>query len=77
VGVTLIGVGFGLMLLIGVGGSSLSEGIGVGGFLVVMGVAYVINSFFEERGNAHPPADYRPAAPSSQPGRDPGGSSPV
>jgi hypothetical protein len=78
VGVTLIGVGFGLMLLIGVGGSSLAEGIGVGGFLVIMGVAYVINSFFEQQGGeSHPPADYRPAAPSSQPGRDSGGSSPV
>jgi len=78
VGVTLIGVGFGLMLLIGVGGSSLSEGVGVGGFLVIMGVAYVINSFFEERGvESHPPADYRPAAPSSQPGRDSDSSSPV
>ena len=78
VGVTLIGVGFGLMLLIGVAGSSLSEGIGVGGFLVIMGVAYVINSFFEQPGGeSHPPADYRPAAPSSQPGRDSGGSSPV
>ena len=78
VGVTLIGVGFGLMLLIGVAGSSLSEGVGVGGFLVVMGVAYVINSFFEERGaESHAPPDYRPAAPSSQPGRDSGGSSPV
>ena len=77
VGVTLIGVGFGLMLLIGVAGNSLSEGIGVGGFLVVMGVAYMINSFFEQRVDAHPPADYRPAAPSGQPGRDSGGSSPV
>jgi hypothetical protein len=77
VGVTLIGVGFGLMLLIGVAGGSVSEGVGVGGFLVIMGVAYVINSFFEQRGDAHPPADYRPAAPSSQTGRDSGGSSPV
>ena len=78
VGVTLIGVGFGLMLLIGVAGSSLAEGIGVGGFLVVMGVAYVINSFFEHHnGDSHPTADYRPATPSSQPGRDSGGSSPV
>jgi hypothetical protein len=78
VGVTLIGVGFGLMLLIGVGGRSLTEGVGIGGFLVIMGVAYVINSFFEQSGgDAHPPADYRPAAPSSQPGRDSGGSSPV
>jgi hypothetical protein len=78
VGVTLIGVGFGLMMLIGVAGSSLSEGVGVGGFLVIMGLAYVINSFFEERGGeSHPPADYHPAAPPSQPGRDSGGSSPV
>jgi hypothetical protein len=77
VGVTLMGVGFGLMLLIGVAGNSLQEGIGVGGFLVVMGMAFLINSLFEPRGGDSYPADSRPASPSSQPGRDSGGSSPV
>jgi hypothetical protein len=59
-GVTLMGVGFGLMLLIGVAGDSMSSGIGVGGFLVIMGVAFFINSLFETRRDDYPPASPRP-----------------
>ena len=61
-GVTLMGVGFGLMVLIGVAGDSMSSGIGVGGFLVIMGLAFFINSLFD-RSNE----DYRstPSRPSS------------
>ena len=36
-GVTLMGVGFGLVMLIGVAGDSMNEGIGVGGFFVIIG----------------------------------------
>src|SRR5262249_30176174 len=43
-GVTLMGVGFGLMLLIGVAGDNPSSAIGVGGFIVVMGLAFFITS---------------------------------
>jgi uncharacterized protein DUF6249 len=46
-GITMIGVGFGLMLLIGVAGESMNAALGVGGFLVVMGVAFFLNSLFE------------------------------
>jgi hypothetical protein len=53
-GVTLMGVGFGLMLLIGVAGDSLSAGIGVGGFLVIMGLAFFINSLFEQQDDRTP-----------------------
>src|SRR5437764_11644775 len=35
-GITLMGVGFGLVMLIGVAGGSMNEGIGVGGFFVIM-----------------------------------------
>jgi hypothetical protein len=45
-GVTLMGMGFGLMLLIGVAGDSMSSGIGVGGFLVILGLAFFINGLF-------------------------------
>jgi hypothetical protein len=44
-GVTLMGIGFGLMLLISVAGGAPEAGIGVGGFLVVMGLAFVVNSW--------------------------------
>jgi Flp pilus assembly protein TadB len=59
-GVTLMGVGFGLMLLIGVAGDSMSSGIGVGGFLVVMGMAFFINSLLETRRDDDPPPSPHP-----------------
>jgi hypothetical protein len=62
-GVTLMGVGFGLMLLIGVAGDSMSSGIGVGGFLVIMGLAFFINGMFETRRDDYPPASPRPNSP--------------
>jgi hypothetical protein len=50
-GITLMGVGFGMMVLIGFAGGVEDRGsaIGVGGFLVVLGVAFFINNFFELR----------------------------
>jgi hypothetical protein len=59
-GVTLMGVGFGLMLLIGVAGDSMSSGIGVGGFLVVIGLAFFINGLFEHPSDLYPSAGSRP-----------------
>src|SRR5437762_14047561 len=52
-GVTLIGVGFGLMVLIAFTAREPSVAIGVGGFLVVMGIAFFINSLMESP--AEPP----------------------
>src|SRR6476646_3005766 len=46
-GVTLRGVGFGLMVLIAFTSNETSVAIGVGGFLVVMGIAFFINSLME------------------------------
>jgi hypothetical protein len=65
-GVTIMGVGFGLMLLIGVAGDSPDAAVGVGGFLVVMGLAFVVNSWLGARYNvrAHePPPSMPPVAP--------------
>ena len=42
-----MGVGFGLMVLIGFAGESPSPAVGVGGFLVIMGLAFFINSRFD------------------------------
>jgi hypothetical protein len=58
-GVTLMGVGFGLMVLIGVAFESPSAGFGVGGFLVIMGMAFFINSRFEQPRDGAPPANSR------------------
>jgi hypothetical protein len=48
-GVTLMGVGLGLMVLIGLAGGSPQIGLGVGGFLVFLGIAFFVNSVFEVR----------------------------
>jgi hypothetical protein len=70
-GVTLMGVGFGLMLLIGVAGDNMSSGIGVGGFLVIMGLAFFINSRFEHQGEPYPPPSSRPNHSSMTPASAP------
>ncbi len=64
VGIILIGIGFGLIMLIAVSGDSLREGLGVGGFFVVLGLAFFINGLFES--DSVPDAG-RPPAPQSQP----------
>ena len=75
-GVTLMGVGFGLMVLIAFAGESPSSAIGVGGFLVVIGLAFFLNSLFDHRDDAvtghqgpvaQPPTG--PIVPGTEPGR--------
>lgn len=53
-GITIMGVGFGLMVMIAFAGGDPESAIGVGGFLVIMGIAFFINSLFDNR--AEPPA---------------------
>ena len=65
-GVTLLGVGFGLMLML----SFLTEepriGVGVGGFLAVLGLAFFLNSMFERTEHeSYPPASGSRMPPSS------------
>ena len=64
-GVTLMGVGFGLMVLIAFTANETSVAVGVGGFLVIIGVAFFINGFFEVPDNSYPPAGYGPPSSSS------------
>jgi hypothetical protein len=47
-GITMMGVGVGLALLIGMTGDA-TAGIGVGGFLAVVGFAFLVNSLFAPR----------------------------
>jgi hypothetical protein len=58
-GVTLIGVGFGLMVLIAFSAGEESVAIGVGGFLVVVGLAFFVNSYIDN-GSQVPMSDARP-----------------
>jgi hypothetical protein len=47
-GVLMMGIGFGLMFLISVAGDSPSGGVGVGGFLVIFGLALLVLSRFND-----------------------------
>ena len=69
-GVVLVGIGFGLMLIIAFAGRNPGAGVGVGGAIVVLGVAFLVNSWFccgpvSTRPANTPPAS-GPAAPSDE-----------
>lgn len=69
-GVTLIGVGLGVMILITFAGGRPSQGVGVGGMFVMLGLAFVVNSLLEPRqisldGSASKPTDTLSSSPSS------------
>jgi len=46
-GVTLIGIGCGLMFLLYLVEGDSRSALGVGGFLVILGIAFLINSFLD------------------------------
>ncbi len=64
-GITLMGVGFGLMFMIAFAGGAVDQGIGVGGFIVMLGLAFFLNSLFG--GSGHQPA----VPPSNRSGEPP------
>jgi ABC-type Fe3+-siderophore transport system permease subunit len=59
-GITLMGVGFGLMVLIGFSGEAAGQAIGVGGFLVILGLAFLINGLFESKDDESMPVQPGP-----------------
>ena len=46
-GITMMGVGFGLMFMLGFLTGEPRIGLGIGGFLAILGVAFFLNSRFE------------------------------
>jgi Domain of unknown function (DUF6249) len=64
-GILMMGIGFGLMLLISVAGGAPAEGIGVGGFLVIFGVALLLLSWMNEP--VQQPSTWPPASPPPPP----------
>jgi hypothetical protein len=46
-GVTTIGLGVALMLIIGVAGDAPESGIGVGGAITALGIAMVVNAYLD------------------------------
>jgi hypothetical protein len=53
-GVTTIGIGVALMLIIGVAGDAPESGIGVGGAIAALGVAMVVNAYLDRSRRATP-----------------------
>jgi hypothetical protein len=66
-GVTLVGVGFGLMVLIAFAGGDSRSALGVGGFLVVIGLAFFINSLIDNRQEPPIGAGWTAPVPPSEP----------
>lgn len=63
-GITLIGIGLGSMTLIALASGDGRAAVGVGGFLVIMGLAFLINSLFDSRELRRMPLSSRsPASP--------------
>jgi hypothetical protein len=60
-GVTIMGVGFGLMVLLAFT-ADIQVGLGVGGFLVVLGLAFFVNSLLD--GDSDAPLGAAPPFPS-------------
>jgi hypothetical protein len=54
-GITIMGVGFGLAVLVAFAGNNIRAAIGVGGFLVIVGLAFLINSLFETQHDRNTP----------------------
>lgn len=67
VGITLMGIGFGLMLMLTYAAGQPEQGVGIGGFVVAIGVAFFVNSFFERRDPPPPPLPPFPGQPPSPP----------
>jgi hypothetical protein len=71
-GITFMGIGFGLMFLIGVAGGAPDQGVGVGGFVVIVGLAFFVNSLFEHRyDQTAPPPSSASTAPTPSSSSDP------
>ena len=66
-GVMLLGLGFGLMVLIGFTAQEPAVAIGVGGFVVIFGFALLFNSLFEPTAPARWSAPHAPDVPPGSP----------
>ena len=68
-GITMMGIGLGLALMIAFAGNDVNAGVGVGGFIAIIGLAFFINGLFGRR--YHPPAAPPPMRDGGEPPREP------
>jgi len=67
-GIVLLGIGIGLFFMIAVAGEETNVGIGVGGFVGVLGLAFLINSLFERQAPGHASSSPGGHGPTALPG---------
>ena len=48
-GITLVGVGTGLALMIAFAAEEPAKAVGIGGFIIMLGVAFIVNGMFDQR----------------------------
>jgi len=70
-GVAFLAIGVGLMMIISFAGENPGAGIGVGGAIMVIGAAGLVNSYFIAQDEARRAADERRRAASQPPPRPP------
>ena len=68
-GVVLMSVGLGMMVLLTYAGNVPRQGLGVGGFIIILGLGFFINSLFAPRptSGSLPPSSSRPTEPPAPP----------
>jgi hypothetical protein len=67
-GIVVVGLGVALMFVIGIAGGALDTGIGIGGAVAILGVAFIVRSIYAPSPRSWPPGPGRPAdAPPSGP----------
>jgi hypothetical protein len=64
-GVAIVGVGLGLMLIIGFAGGEPGVAVGIGGAIVVLGLAFIINGYLQRGAYVPPPVPPPPGWPRS------------
>jgi hypothetical protein len=63
-GITLVGVGLGLMLMIAFAAEQPQKAVGIGGFIVMLGAAFIVNGMFDQRQlDTETPPGTDPASP--------------
>jgi hypothetical protein len=68
-GIVVVGLGFALMFLIGIAGGAPESGVGIGGAVVILGIAFIVRSIFAP---PPPPTWHRGGVPPPQPPPPPG-----
>ena len=67
IGITFVGLGFALMLVISLTGGSPEAGIGIGGAVAVLGAAQIVNSYLSGRDASRPARERVMTSPPGSP----------